>query len=213
MRLANEVRSAFSAEEEIDLITVQNLPFMLAVLDESMRLYSPVPSGSPRMINEMGDTILGRFIPPGVSTNDKIEIHTPANFRRLWLKSGTGPCITILSIFPSLMSSGLRDGSATHVLLAIKRNLSSHSPLGHVIVSVESKSSISFSLLRDNGLTDLSCTSLAYAEMRIILAKLVWKFDFKLSKQSRDWYSHSRVYMAWQKEPLYVHLMQRTMSS
>lgn len=55
--------------------------------------------------------------------------------------------------------------------------------------------------------------SLAYAEMRLILAKLIWKFDIKLSEQSRDWCSQSRVFMAWQKEPLHVYLTPREVTT
>lgn len=66
--LTNEVRTSFSSEEEIDLISVQRLSYMLAVLDEALRMHPPVPSGQPRMIAEGGDVILGQYVPAGVST-------------------------------------------------------------------------------------------------------------------------------------------------
>lgn len=65
-KLCDEVRSAFQSEDEIDLVSVGRLDYMLAVLNEAMRLHSPVPATTPRTINEMGDTIGGQFIPPGV---------------------------------------------------------------------------------------------------------------------------------------------------
>lgn len=42
-KLTKEVRETFSSESEIDLISVQHLKYMLAVLDEGLRLFPPVP--------------------------------------------------------------------------------------------------------------------------------------------------------------------------
>ena len=67
-RLAEEVRSSFATEEEIDLLSVNkaNLRYMLAVLDESMRLFPPVPNALPRSCQEGGDVICGYQVPEGV---------------------------------------------------------------------------------------------------------------------------------------------------
>jgi cytochrome P450 len=50
---------------------------------------------------------------------------------------------------------------------------------------------------------------LAYAEMPLILARLVWNFDFQLAEDSRDWDKKSKVYMLFEKGPVYVHLKPR----
>lgn len=65
--LTKEVRTAFATEGEIDLLSVQKLPYMLAVLDEAMRMYPPAPGGQPRIICEGGDEIMGMYMPAGVS--------------------------------------------------------------------------------------------------------------------------------------------------
>lgn len=65
-KLCDEVRSSFASEDEIDLVSVGRLNYMLAVLDEAMRLHSPVPGTTPRTINEKGDVIAGHWVPPGV---------------------------------------------------------------------------------------------------------------------------------------------------
>jgi len=64
--LAESVRSAFSSEAEIDLLSVGKLDYMLAVLDESLRLYPPVPMQSNRIVTAGGATIAGRWVPEGV---------------------------------------------------------------------------------------------------------------------------------------------------
>lgn len=48
-------------------------------------------------------------------------------------------------------------------------------------------------------------SSLAYAEMRLIMARLLWNFDISLSEESLKW-DDQRSYSIWQKEPLMIRL-------
>lgn len=66
-KLAAEVRTTFKSEREIDLFSVQKLPYMLAVLDEAMRVYPPVPSAIPRTTPCSGNVVLGEYLPGNVS--------------------------------------------------------------------------------------------------------------------------------------------------
>lgn len=66
-KLQEEVRGAFETEDEITIAGVGQLKYMLAVLDESMRQYPPVPTGMPRKVGPDGDIIAGKFVPAGVS--------------------------------------------------------------------------------------------------------------------------------------------------
>lgn len=66
-KLVEEVRSSFSSEDEITLLSVQKLKYMLAVLDESLRLFPPVPGTSPRVAHKGGDVICDVFLPENVS--------------------------------------------------------------------------------------------------------------------------------------------------
>lgn len=72
-RLTEEVRSAFSSEKEIDLMSVGKLTYMLACLDEAMRMYPPVPVGLPRVVPEGGGMIAGNFVPEKVSWGGREE--------------------------------------------------------------------------------------------------------------------------------------------
>ncbi|KAK7221363.1 hypothetical protein V2G26_009366 [Clonostachys chloroleuca] len=49
-KLTEEVRSSFSSEQEIDIVNVQKLTYMLAVLDESLRLHPPSPIANLRRV-------------------------------------------------------------------------------------------------------------------------------------------------------------------
>ena len=66
-RVAAEVRSAFSTEEEIKLKALLALPYLRAVIQEGMRSISPVPLGLTRMIPEGGSIICGEALPEKLS--------------------------------------------------------------------------------------------------------------------------------------------------
>lgn len=65
-KLVDEVRNSFESESEISLVSVGRLKYMLAVLDEGLRTYPPVPVGLPRRVPPPGEIINGKFVPPGV---------------------------------------------------------------------------------------------------------------------------------------------------
>jgi hypothetical protein len=48
--------------------------------------------------------------------------------------------------------------------------------------------------------------SLAYAEMRLLLAKMLWHFDFELEKPEEDWYGGLKSYMVWDRRNLNIRL-------
>ncbi|KAJ2981176.1 hypothetical protein NQ176_g2184 [Zarea fungicola] len=66
-RVKAEVRDRFKSEEEINSASIKELPYLLAVLDESLRIFPPVPIGSPRTVPPQGDTINGYYLPAKVS--------------------------------------------------------------------------------------------------------------------------------------------------
>ncbi|KAM5344636.1 hypothetical protein ACJ41O_013171 [Fusarium nematophilum] len=47
--------------------------------------------------------------------------------------------------------------------------------------------------------------NLAYVEMRIIMARLLWNFDLKIAEESRSWLDQ-KIYLFWEKGPLYAYL-------
>ena len=46
-------------------------------------------------------------------------------------------------------------------------------------------------------------------ELRIVLAKLYWKFDLELLDRSVDWQGSSRMYTLWKKPQLRVKVFHR----
>ncbi|KAK7991067.1 cytochrome P450 [Apiospora arundinis] len=48
--------------------------------------------------------------------------------------------------------------------------------------------------------------NLAYAEMRLILAKIVFNFDMRIADESRGWLEGQKAFTVWDKPPLQVYL-------
>lgn len=66
-KLVKEIRTQFTNEDEIDVVSVNKLRYQLAVLDETLRIHPPAPLGSPRVVPGAGQWISGYWVPGGVS--------------------------------------------------------------------------------------------------------------------------------------------------
>ncbi|EHK46645.1 hypothetical protein TRIATDRAFT_90002 [Trichoderma atroviride IMI 206040] len=170
-KLCEEVRSAFNNEAEIDLFSVGRLNYMLAVLDEAMRLHAPVPATTPRTINELGDTIAGYYVPPG--TNIDIWYWTMFHYPEYWAQAED-----------FIPERWLGDPRFEHD----KRQI--FTPF-----SVGPRNCIG--------------KNLAYAEMRLILAKLIWNYDIEIAEESIGWDKKCGCYILYEKGPLYICLKPR----
>ncbi|KAI1076269.1 cytochrome P450 [Whalleya microplaca] len=62
-KVTEEVRSAFASEDEITFTSVGNLSYMLACLNEALRMCPPGPGGLPRVVPDGGATICGHYVP------------------------------------------------------------------------------------------------------------------------------------------------------
>ncbi|KAE8379705.1 cytochrome P450 [Aspergillus bertholletiae] len=149
-RLVKEVRSAFNNQEEINLTSVAKLPFMLACLDEALRMYPPNAVGLPRVCAAVHQFALYR----------REEYFTDPN-----------------TFHPERFLQDPR-------FLNDRRDMLQ--PF-HV------------------GPRDCLGRNLAYTEMRLILAHIIFNFDMKLSDDSQDWIQQKNHVM-WKKGPLKVQL-------
>lgn len=66
-KLTEEIRTTFKSEDDIDMTSVNQLTYMLACLNEALRMYPPVPAGLPRVVPRNGSKILGEYVPEKVS--------------------------------------------------------------------------------------------------------------------------------------------------
>lgn len=63
-RLAEEIRSTFSSEDDINMKSTTALPFLHACLEEALRIYPPLAETPPRV--SPGAFVNGQYIPKGV---------------------------------------------------------------------------------------------------------------------------------------------------
>lgn len=68
-KLKTEIRTAFKSQDEITFTSVSALPTLLAVLNESLRIYPPVPSKLPRGVPAGGAVVDGKFVPAGTAVS------------------------------------------------------------------------------------------------------------------------------------------------
>ncbi|KAF5679249.1 cytochrome P-450 monooxygenase [Fusarium heterosporum] len=81
--LLNEIRGKFTSSDDLTLESLAELKYLNACLKEALRVFPPVPIGSPRVVQPGGQQILGRYIPPNtrVSVHHYSTYHSEQNFR------------------------------------------------------------------------------------------------------------------------------------
>ncbi|KAI6081105.1 cytochrome P450 [Hypoxylon rubiginosum] len=177
-RVTEEVRNAFTSEEEITFHEASaRLPYLLACLEEALRIFPPVPLVLSRTVpHGVPLTIAGTAVPEKtiVGVHHLSTYHSELNFHRArefiperWLhESTTNPA--------SPFYNDRRDA---------------HRPFSF-------------------GPRDCIGRNLAYHEMRLIMARLLWNFDFALDPVSGNWHEQ-RIFALWEKPPLQVYIKQR----
>lgn len=171
-KLCHEVRSSFNTEAEITLVSVQKLDYMLAVLNEAMRLFPAAAGSVPRVIRPGGQTFCGHYLPANtiVDVWQWTLFHNPEH----WASAE--------SFIPERWTGDSRFDS-------------------------DAKAAFQpFSF----GARNCVGKNLAYAEMRLILAKMIWNYDIVLVDQNdRNWTKNQRLHVLWDKPSLNVHLNPR----
>ncbi|KAK2042810.1 cytochrome P450 [Colletotrichum somersetense] len=174
-KLNDEIRNSFTSEDEIDMISSQKLVYLHAVINEGLRMYSPIAAGFPRRVMSDGGVFLGQYVPPDtlVQVWHWAMFRSPENFTlpdsfipERWLDDPRFAGDKKEAFQP--FATGPRN--------CIGRNL-------------------------------------AYGEMRLILARILWNFDMRLADESDGWAEKSQAYFLWEKGPLKVFLTPRTMDS
>lgn len=66
-RLLEELRSNFENESQIDVLSINKLDYLQAVIQETLRLAPPITNGFPRQVPPEGAMVDEYFIPGGVS--------------------------------------------------------------------------------------------------------------------------------------------------
>ncbi|KAJ2987771.1 hypothetical protein NUW58_g4323 [Xylaria curta] len=180
-RLENEVRSAFQSDEEITFASVTNLSFMLACLNETMRFYPPLVTGLPRQTHK--DAIIsGEFVPRGVSSP---------------------PFLSTLTVFPAWRNW---EKYAINHDERYWKNPEEFAPTRWMGDPEYKNDQLDAMQPFSAGPRNCIGRNLAYAEARLVLAKIVYNFDMTLADDSRGWLNDQKAFTVWDKPPLNIHL-------
>ena len=81
-RLTQEIRDNFARDEDLKFEALCKLPYLSAVIDEGLRMFTPAPIGFVRTVPAGGDTVSGHFVPGGttVSVCMWAATHSERNF-------------------------------------------------------------------------------------------------------------------------------------
>ncbi|KAK4097704.1 cytochrome P450 [Parathielavia hyrcaniae] len=172
-KVADEVRSGFASEAEMNFSSVSKLQYLLVVMDEAMRVFPTVPGQMPRICGPGGDIICG--------------IHVPA---------GTG-----LEIWPYAVNHSARNFTEPDKFIPERW------------LPDEEYKGIRFDKQRHGAFQPFSfgprnCIgkNLAYVEMRLILARLMWNYDLVLADEAAERFLDCPCFALWLKGPLNVRL-------
>jgi cytochrome P450 len=75
--MTQEIRNAFTTDEDLRFEELVKLPYLTAVIEEGLRIFPSAPIGFVRTVPKDGDTVVGEFIPGGVSRNLHIDCVLP----------------------------------------------------------------------------------------------------------------------------------------
>ncbi|KAJ5703186.1 hypothetical protein N7488_010734 [Penicillium malachiteum] len=83
-KLTTEIRGSFSSAKDITSESTIALPYLSAVMQESLRIRPPSPSSTGRFVPVGGKTIDGQFVPEGttVGVHQHSAYHAKWNFHR-----------------------------------------------------------------------------------------------------------------------------------
>ncbi|ORY00610.1 cytochrome P450 monooxygenase-like protein [Clohesyomyces aquaticus] len=178
-KLVHEIRSKFSSQDQITIDEVSKMEYLIACLQEGLRYYPPVPTGFPRIVPKGGDRISGHYIPEGMAVymSQHAANHSSRNYK--------DPDAYVPERWLGAAEYESDNRAATQPFSFGSRNCLGKNSHDLMITAV--------------------CFSLAYAEMRLIMAKVLWNFDLELVDSKVDWFNQ-KVFTLWDKAPLKITL-------
>lgn len=190
-RLTDTVRSTFKSPTAMTSASLENLEYLNAVINESLRLCAPIPCGVPRMCPPGGATVCGLALPAYTA----VAVHNFSINRReaLWHDA--------CAFRPErwLGDEGSHDSDEKEA----------HGGRTEFRGDVHDA-------LRPFSLGPRQCMGmrLAWAEMRLVVARLVWSFDLQLvqSREGEPGYKpweEQQTYSLWDKDACFISLKER----
>ena len=193
-KMTREIRETFQNESEIDFVsTSARLPYTMACISEGMRAFPPGPTIPPRRTMRGTMTTIAGYQVPG-------WVCDPYSFE--FVIHGL--------IFDKQTSVGVHPLSATHSEANFYKP-NTFVPERWLPPNTTEASAMYYNDHRDVvqpfSVGPRACLGkgLAYNQMRVILARLLWNFDIDLCNDSRGW-DQQRTFTLWEKNALMCRL-------
>ena len=185
-RLCTEIRTKFKQEKDIAIDDIKDLPYLEAVLNEGLRMCNPIPGGLPRVVPEGGDIYDGIFLPGGVSFKHPETMNKEDRLTIIQTRLG----VRTFAVNRSKKYFFDPDRFAPERWLHDKRP----TEFDNDQLSASKPFSIGFH----------SCLGrpLAWVELRLVLCRLLWAFDFVEEPSERVDFDKFPVIMLIQKEAM-----------
>ncbi len=213
-KLAAEIRSSFKNESEVTMSALEHLPYLKAVFQEGFRMAPPVPTQIPRIVPPEGDVVCGHNLPGNVGRFRSIKLIAASI-----LNPGTTQTFVGLPQYAAyhhadhfvhpdtfIPEQWLPESSALVVPSA------SDPPFTYSTFMNDAKS-----VVQPFSVGPRACIgiNLAYAEMRLVLSRLLWNFDIQTPTIVRDGlpekdvliFEDQKTYALWERKPLRVELI------
>ncbi|TLD24226.1 hypothetical protein PspLS_06433 [Pyricularia sp. CBS 133598] len=169
-KLTTEVRSAFTSTDQITSTGVNSCKYLLACVEEALRVYPPLAQPHYRIVPRGGATVNGEYLPEDMVVSvpkyavarSHLNFHRPDDFvPERWLGDGER----------GEFANDQRDASQPF--------------------SVGPRACIA--------------RNLAYLEIKLIIARLVWQYDIENATEG-DWLGSQNLWHLWEKGPLWLRL-------
>ena len=174
-RLVSEIRSTFLNESDITIQSVDSLPYLTAVISESLRLDPPIPCQNPRVVPDAGDTICGSYIQGG----------------------------TFVSISQFSMNRSPQNFAHPEAYIP-ERWLSSPLPSDPTLPSATFAADYK-SALQPFSVGPRACigSNFAHFETKLIICRLLWAFDLEADSEIRP-FEEQKIFTIWERRALMV---------
>lgn len=174
-RLTEEIRSSFSSEKEISFQTCTHLEYLVATVNEILRIFPPAAETPARV--SPGAFIEGIYIPPGtrVTTYQWATFRNPKHFKE---PNSFIPERWLPAYHPFYDERFKNDNHAVFKPFSA-------------------------------GPRDCIGKNLALNELRVIISRVLYRFDYDVMEGQNDWHQKQRLFTVWKKGPLMLRLKAR----
>lgn len=192
-KLTVEIRESFADASKMSINKLSRLPYLGAVIEEGLRLCPPVAVNVPRVVPAGGARVCGHWFPASVSSIPGI----PSTFSHSTLNTLTITKQTSVVVQPYASNRS-------------PLNFSSPDSF-HPERWLDPASTDNAKCFQPFSVGPRNCIgrSLAYLEMRLILARLLLNFDLALPPDGSGWrgeWAEQKTYILWDKKPFEVML-------